>query len=971
MAKDLIVNLKLENAEYKRKIKAMQAELDHVKKSAQQVANVKLGGGFSKAINSASTALSGMSGGISGVMSSLGGLASAAGPYGIAIGTIATGFGAVASKAIDARKEIENLENNFGTLLGSQDAGTEMVNQIKAYGQQTSYDTAGVANAAQVMLAYGVAAEDLMPTMKQLGDIALGDNQHLASLGLAFGQMSAAGKVTKQDLNQMANAGFGFGEIAKSMGISVAEFQERLGKGQVSLNDVQKALQDATSAGGKFYNGAKNGMNGLAGASANVDDAMNNTLASFGKMIEPAVVSFMNGLADVIEDVGKVLVEIQTPGTELNDIFNTMCDISESVWNTFKDLIKTLWDATEPFRDLLFQITELIMDLYGVKRGANEGSAGVSGFTKAINISLIPLKAAIALVNKLIEGYRKLKKWAGDKLGIKWGNDDNYNTGNKPKHKKPTPTTKTPTGNKTPTGTPPKNPGKGDGHKHEDPIKKADSEYAEAVRIANLKKELGLYSDKLGYENDIADALKSQIDAYTKVPKLTASQNQKLVSKVKLYKKLESENKSSKIDSDYEQAMQKKNDFYMLEILSNKSITADKAYQLDLLKQQINSYIEINDKTEEQKAKLKSLFELYGNIVDEVDEYNKKLKKNEERDTDRNSIYKFINDFNNRPESISTSINPNLIGSGTKSDKTKDNLNSLIEQYDQLSRKLAEYKEEYKDIQDFGIPDTFFISSMNEQLDALKANIKDTANQLQKDLMFENALSAFNNIGTIADNVRSIGTAFDDVNNALDGFIAAISAITTLMQTYQTIMAVVNTINALFGATTVSNAAAQTSATAAQTSKATSDVAATATAAAVTTANKLQTASYMDLAAAEYMAAHAAIPFVGATIGAGMITSMLTAMAGAKAASATMMAFANGGIVGGNMYSGDRNLVRVNSGEMILNGSQQSKLFNLLDSPGMNNGYGVSTVKVKGSDLYLALSNYNKIGSKTNNGIRF
>ncbi len=44
---------------------------------------------------------------------------------------------------------------------------------------------------------------------------------------------------------------------------------------------------------------------------------------------------------------------------------------------------------------------------------------------------------------------------------------------------------------------------------------------------------------------------------------------------------------------------------------------------------------------------------------------------------------------------------------------------------------------------------------------------------------------------------------------------------------------------------------------------------------------------------------------------------------------ATISGFATGGIVGGNSKSGDKLLVRVNSGEMILNASQQARLFAL------------------------------------------
>jgi hypothetical protein len=73
-------------------------------------------------------------------------------------------------------------------------------------------------------------------------------------------------------------------------------------------------------------------------------------------------------------------------------------------------------------------------------------------------------------------------------------------------------------------------------------------------------------------------------------------------------------------------------------------------------------------------------------------------------------------------------------------------------------------------------------------------------------------------------------------------------------------------------------------------------------------------------------------------------------------------AFANGGIVGGSSLHGDNLMARVNSGEMILNSSQQRKLFRLLNSNSNLNGNAneTLTVRIKGSDLVGAINNYNR-----------
>lgn len=79
--------------------------------------------------------------------------------------------------------------------------------------------------------------------------------------------------------------------------------------------------------------------------------------------------------------------------------------------------------------------------------------------------------------------------------------------------------------------------------------------------------------------------------------------------------------------------------------------------------------------------------------------------------------------------------------------------------------------------------------------------------------------------------------------------------------------------------------------------------------------------------------------------------------------------FAEGGIISGGSQLGDQMVAKVNSGEMIINGKQQQNLWKAISTGNLGgnteNQISVSNVRVKGSDLYLALKNYSKVKSKS------
>lgn len=74
---------------------------------------------------------------------------------------------------------------------------------------------------------------------------------------------------------------------------------------------------------------------------------------------------------------------------------------------------------------------------------------------------------------------------------------------------------------------------------------------------------------------------------------------------------------------------------------------------------------------------------------------------------------------------------------------------------------------------------------------------------------------------------------------------------------------------------------------------------------------------------------------------------------------ATIKGFADGGIIEGSSYHGDRIVARLNAGEMVLNRKQQANLFRALDNGIASNAVGGKVeFEIKGSTLKGVLKNY-------------
>lgn len=216
----------------------------------------------------------------------------------------AAGIGILAAKSIKVGIEDEMQRTSFEVMLGGKEAAKNIVNEIATYAAKTPYDKLGLGKAAQTMLGFGIAQEKVMPNLKMLGDIAMGDAQKLESLSLAFAQISSAGKLNGQDLMQLINAGFNpLSEIAKKTGMSIGELKDQMSNGNISFEMVEAAFKSATAEGGQFHGMADKMSQTFGGKLSSMMDAFSETLIGVYNVLQPILIPAIDMLTSAIENI--------------------------------------------------------------------------------------------------------------------------------------------------------------------------------------------------------------------------------------------------------------------------------------------------------------------------------------------------------------------------------------------------------------------------------------------------------------------------------------------------------------------------------------------------------------------------------------------------------------------------------------------------------------------------------------------
>jgi tape measure domain-containing protein len=292
---------------------------------------------------------------------------------GIITGIIA---GAAAQKLVAGpmalADSLAQAEVGFETMLGSAEKAKKMMTDIKQFAIKTPFETNEIIDQTQRMMAMGWAAEDVLRDMERIGNAAAATGKGALGMDrviLALGQIRMKGKLSAEELNQLAEAGIRAREyIAKGLGVDIPTAMSMAEKGMIDANKaIDMILKGMDEFDGQMDKTANRTVKGLI---SQIKDAFSvSVFERWGKGLQRGAISGLVKFNDWIsnnrstldkwgeslEKIGEtistaIVNKLDSLSRRANDVFNS--DAFKNV-TRLSDKIKIAWDkiVAEPFQE--------------------------------------------------------------------------------------------------------------------------------------------------------------------------------------------------------------------------------------------------------------------------------------------------------------------------------------------------------------------------------------------------------------------------------------------------------------------------------------------------------------------------------------------------------------------------------------------------------------------------------------------
>ena len=283
---------------------------------------------------------------------------------------------------INYNATMESYTTAFSTMLGSAEEADALMDDLRDKAATTPFELSDLTEATQLLMNYGLTAQQATDRMMMLGDISQGNAEKMNRIATAYGQMSSAGKVSLEDVKQMIEAGFNpLSEIAETTGESMASLYDRISKGTITVDEITDSMTRATSEGGKYFQSME--------AQSQTFNGMLSTLKdNFAQLGGQATEGIFDGLKGAMQGVMGEMQRLSETG-EFQSAMRSIGSALGTVVNAGAGLVKMLWDSREAVK-----AAAVGFGVYKTVMLAQKGWQTVTGIYNGLRTAIIAVKAA-------------------------------------------------------------------------------------------------------------------------------------------------------------------------------------------------------------------------------------------------------------------------------------------------------------------------------------------------------------------------------------------------------------------------------------------------------------------------------------------------------------------------------------------------------------------------------------------------
>lgn len=234
----------------------------------------------------------------------------------------------ILKKSLSEAASFEQTRVAFETLIGDATKARAVLEDLTAFSASTPFQFDGIAQAARLLIASGAAGDDLIGTLKAIGDVAAGSQKPIEQIAAAYAKAFNTGKVSGEVLNQLAEAGIPiWTALERATGRNRDELVEMASDGVLGLETLQGAFQSLTASGGLFNNSMQAQSRTTIGLISTLKDNVTILFRELGTPINDA-------LKPVLEDA---IGLVQRLKPQITAIGESVADALTIVINSFRE----------------------------------------------------------------------------------------------------------------------------------------------------------------------------------------------------------------------------------------------------------------------------------------------------------------------------------------------------------------------------------------------------------------------------------------------------------------------------------------------------------------------------------------------------------------------------------------------------------------------------------------------------------